>query len=110
MKSPDRKRKQSGQVVRAPISYDTQKHLEQIASQYQGNTAANQRERLLLALRSLGSITTLEARKGMDILSPASRIIELRRFGVSIKTQWVKQATDCGRSHRVGLYVLEANR
>lgn len=110
MRSPDRKRKQSGLVERAPTSYDTQRHLEQIASQHQGNSADTQRERLLQALRAHGSITTLEARKHLDILSPAPRIMELRRAGRGIRTDLVRQATDCGKLHRVGLYVLEANR
>ena len=108
MKSPDRKRKQSGLVVRAPISYDTQKHLEQIA--IQGNTAANQRERLRLALRALGSITTLEATRHLDIIHPPARAFELRAAGHPIRTDRVQQATGCGKLHRVGLYVLEANR
>lgn len=110
MKSPDRKRKQSGLVVRAPTSYDTQRHLEHIASQHQGNSSANQRERIFDALRAIGSITTLEARKNLDILSPAPRIMELRKQGKAIATKWVKQATDCGKVHRVGLYVLEVRQ
>lgn len=110
MRSPDRKGKQSGLVVRAPTSYDTQRHLELIANEHQGNSSANQRERLFEALRACGSITTLEARKHLDILSPAPRIMELRRGGKGIRTDLVRQATDCGKLHRVGLYVLEANR
>ena len=110
MKSPDRKRKQSGLVERAPISYDTQKHLEQIASQHQGNTAANQRERLRLALLTLGSITTLEATRHLDIIHPPARAFELRATGHPIRTDRVQQATGCGKLHRVGLYVLEVRQ
>lgn len=110
MKSPERKRKASGLVERAPTSYDTQQRLEAIAAIHQGNSAQNQRERLVVALDEFGALTTIEARKHLDILSPAPRVMELRRNGKRIKTHWVKQATDCGRLHRVGLYVLEVRQ
>lgn len=69
------------------------------------NSAAAQRRKALDLLRS-GPKSTLQLRRDGDILAPAARILELRRRGVEIITHWVHQATDCGKLHRVALYVL----
>ena len=70
-----------------------------------------QRARLLDALRC-SPITTIEARRALDILMPAARIKELRNRGYQIVTLWTNQATDAGRLHRIAQYVLmgEGNR
>ena len=70
-----------------------------------GNHAAAQRLRALDLLRS-GPKSTIQLRRDGDILAPAARILELKRRGFDILTQWVQQATDCGKLHRVALYVL----
>lgn len=70
-----------------------------------GNDAAAQRLRALELLRD-GPKSTLQLRRDGDILAPAARILELKRRGFDILTQWVQQATDCGKLHRVALYVL----
>lgn len=70
-----------------------------------GTDAAAQRARALDAMRS-GPKSTIELRRDWDILSPAARVLELRRRGFDILTHWVQQATDCGQLHRVALYVL----
>ena len=70
-----------------------------------GNDAAAQRLRALDLLRS-GPKSTIQLRRDGDILAPAARILELKRRGFDILTQWVQQATDCGKLHRVALYVL----
>jgi hypothetical protein len=70
-----------------------------------GNGAAAQRLRALDLLRT-GPKSTIQLRRDGDILSPAARIMELKRRGFEIVTQWVEQATDCGTLHRVALYVL----
>lgn len=69
------------------------------------NDAAAQRLRVLDLLRT-GPKSTLQLRREGDILAPAARILELKRKGFDILTQWVHQATDCGKVHRVALYVL----
>jgi hypothetical protein len=69
------------------------------------NDAAAQRLRVLDLLRT-GPKSTLQLRREGDILAPAARILELKRRGFDILTQWVHQATDCGKVHRVALYVL----
>jgi Helix-turn-helix domain len=70
-----------------------------------GNDAAAQRLRALDLLRT-GPKSTLQLRRDGDILAPAARILELKRRGFEILTQWVQQATECGQVHRVALYVL----
>jgi hypothetical protein len=71
-----------------------------------GVSAEAQRLRLIAALRK-GPVTTLEARRDLDILMPGARIHELRhKNGFKIETFPVNQETDCGVSHRVGMYVL----
>ena len=68
-------------------------------------SAAAQRATTLDLIRSSPK-STLQLRRDGDILAPAARILELRRRGFEIVTQWVQQATDCGTLHRVALYVL----
>lgn len=70
------------------------------------NRAEDQRQRLLQRLGE-GAISTIEARRDLDIMMPAARVHELRHnHGHHIETVWVQQATDCGKVHRVALYVL----
>ena len=70
-----------------------------------GNEAAAQRIRAIELLRA-GPKSTLQLRRDGDILAPAARILELKRRGFDILTNWVHQTTDCGKLHRVALYVL----
>jgi hypothetical protein len=70
-----------------------------------GNSAAVQRRRALDLLRT-GPKSTIQLRRDGDMLSPAARILELKRRGFEIVTHWVHQATECGALHRVALYVL----
>lgn len=70
-----------------------------------GNDAAAQRLRTIDLLRT-GPKSTLQLRRDGDILAPAARILELKRRGFDILTNWVHEATDCGKLHRVALYVL----
>lgn len=86
------------------------KSLPQEASQkntkrVHGNSADDQRQRLLAHLREHGSIDTLTARKRLDILMPAARIFELRAMGFVLPLVWVRRHTEAGRSHRVGKYL-----
>ena len=70
------------------------------------NSLLAQRQRLLRYLCNHKCITTIEARKLLDIMSPASRIFELRSEGYEITTEWVTQNTADNISHRIGQYVL----
>lgn len=70
------------------------------------NTAHSQRLRLLAVFETQASITTIEARRDLDILMPAPRVFELRSMGYDIVTIWTQAATECGRKHRVARYIL----
>lgn len=71
------------------------------------NTAAAQRNRILEFLR-IQPLDTLTARKILDVMHPAARVMELRKHGEKIQTVKIDQASDCGEIHRVACYVLEA--
>lgn len=70
------------------------------------NSVAAQRNRILDFLRKR-PLDTLTARKELDIMHPAARVMELRKHGVRIKTIEIDRASDCGEIHRVACYVLE---
>ncbi len=66
-----------------------------------------QRSRLQERLRA-GPVTTLEARRELEVLAPAARIWELRALGHVIDTVRVSQATETGIKHNVAMYVLRS--
>lgn len=70
-----------------------------------GNSASEQRRKILEAL-SRGPLSTLEARRNLDIMHPGGRVLELRKQGVNIVTHWSKEPTEGGKLHRVARYVL----
>lgn len=74
------------------------------------NSAHTQRLRLLAAFETRHSLTTIEARRDLDILMPAARVFELRARGYDIETIWTDDLTECGRKHRVARYVLMEQR
>lgn len=41
-----------------------------------------------------------------SVAAQRARVLELKRRGFEILTQWVHDPTDCGKLHRVALYVL----
>lgn len=80
--------------------------LHQLRGKYKGESRESQRIRLLHALR-LFPISTLEARKHLDIMHPAGRVMELREEGNDIAMYRSHEETDSGIRHNVGMYVLE---
>lgn len=70
-----------------------------------GNSAKTQEARVLSALR-LGSLMTYEGRRYLDVYDMCARVMALRRAGHVIETIWVRTQTECGRTHRIGKYVL----
>lgn len=74
-------------------------------SQYKNSTLA-QRRRILDFLRTR-PLDTLTARKELDIMHPAARVMELRRQGLDIKTIKIDRQSDYGEIHKVACYVLE---
>lgn len=71
------------------------------------NSAHAQRQRLLEHLK-IAPINTVTARRELDILCPAARVLELRRRGYRIETLWIDYKTDCSKVHRVALYILQS--
>lgn len=76
-----------------------------MTNDYSTNTAS-QRQRLLAWLLT-NPITTLQARKELDIMHPSQRILELKALGHNIVTHWTTDSTGKGK-HRVACYVLLA--
>ncbi|KKB62460.1 hypothetical protein WM40_17285 [Robbsia andropogonis] len=76
-----------------------------------GNESVAQRARLVTALQKLGPITTLEARRHLDVLMPAARIHELRHGqGMNILTHRLLRETEAGNLHSVGVYALHPGK
>ena len=71
-----------------------------------GNSVAAQRNRIMDFLRKR-PLDTLTARKELDVMHPAARVMELRKRGIGIITIKIDRASDCGKIHRVACYVLE---
>ncbi len=71
------------------------------------STAANDRVTILKHLQNEGALTTLKGRK-MGIMSPAARVLELRKRGYKIITHWTTTIDGAGRKHRQAKYVLFA--
>ncbi len=70
------------------------------------NSALTQRSRILASFSVCPRLSTLELRE-MGILHPCGRVMELRRLGHKIDTQWIKAPDSNGVHHRVGLYVYQ---
>lgn len=74
---------------------------------HRDNSTKAQRSRLLDWLIKNHSISTIDARRYLDIMMPAARVHELRhKFGYHIETIRVWQDTEVGRSHWIAKYVL----
>lgn len=85
--------------------------LKNILARMPGNDTATQRARLLTAMYELGSVTTFEAMRYLDVFDPRPRIHELRhQYGYNIKTVTRAEQTESGVFHRVGVYVLDQSK
>lgn len=84
--------------------------LSELLNKHNGNGAANQRARILAALRRF-SLTTTEIRRFLDVFEVAARIWELRHLeGHDVSMTWVHVHTETGRQHKCGLYTLHPAR
>lgn len=81
--------------------------MSSMAAHAHSNSASSQRQRLLQWLHEHGVIDTITARRELDVMHPSARIMELKKRGHKIDTVWVDRPTDCGKVHRVALYVLQ---
>jgi len=70
------------------------------------STADGDRKSILNHLREVGKLTTLEAREGLGVMSPAPRVLELRRMGYNIVTHRRYDQDITGRKHYQAEYVL----
>ncbi|WP_374487013.1 helix-turn-helix domain-containing protein [Zoogloea sp.] len=66
---------------------------------------ARQRAVLLAELRQ-GPVTTIQAREALGIMSPAARVLELRRSGLDILTVRARIVDSAGALHAMARYVL----
>jgi hypothetical protein len=73
---------------------------------FKDNSASNQCLKLLDWFLEKNSITTKQSQTDLDIMSPAARILELRRQGYKIITVWDSWTSDFGIRHRIARYVL----
>lgn len=80
--------------------------LHAIRDRHPGLAGPTQRARLLEALHTLGSITTFEASRHLDVYHPPARAKELRQEGHRITTLRRQVVTEAGAKHSVGVYLL----
>jgi len=80
--------------------------LHAIRDRNKGLDGPTQRKRLLEALQALGSVTTYEASRCLDIYHPPARAKELRQEGYRITTLRRPVLTEAGARHSVGVYLL----
>lgn len=73
---------------------------------FHSNNSDAQRQRVADYLAIHNRATSIELRSKLDILHPAGRVKDLRRLGWHIETIWEDHPTECGKLHRVGVYVL----
>ncbi|MCY0388243.1 helix-turn-helix domain-containing protein [Robbsia sp. Bb-Pol-6] len=84
---------------------------QSILTAFPGNDAKTQCKRIEAALRHVGPLTTIEARKDLDVMMPATRVHELRHaHGLNIITTRVDRQTDAGHTHRVAVYTLHPGK
>lgn len=83
------------------------KQLIAIRDKYKGDTRAEQGRRLLESLR-IFPVSTLEARRYLDIMHPAGRVQELRESDNEIDTLRVAEPSEAGRKHSIAVYVLRS--
>ena len=71
------------------------------------NSSSSQRARILRHFLVCPRLSTIQAREQYGIMSPASRVLELRTQGYQIDTCWISEADANGVLHRVGSYVYK---
>ena len=79
--------------------------LIQIREEIKGNDSKSQCQRLRGALARF-PINTYEASRYLDIYHAPARVLQLRKRGDKIITNWQRVETEAGIKHRVGVYVL----
>ena len=94
----------------APLAGEArQEKLCELREQFRGNEVHQQEPRLLAAL-NLFPVSTLEARRYLDMPHPAGRVASLRRKGWRIETLMIRERTEAGVPHSFALYVLRGGQ
>lgn len=79
-------------------------------SNFKDNSTSNQCLKILDWLFEKGSITTTQARQHLDVMSPAARILQLKKVGYQIVTLNDTWTSEHGINHKgVARYVLTQN-
>ena len=81
--------------------------LHGIRDRFKGEATTTQCDRLLAAMQALGSVTTYEAMRYLDIYDPRPRKLELVRDGHEIVTTRRRTETESGERHSIGVYSLK---
>lgn len=70
------------------------------------NSSSTQRQRVLSWFKNESPrLSTMKARTLLGIMSPASRILELKAQGHKITLDWIYEYDSNGVAHRMGQYV-----
>ncbi|MGC4062955.1 MAG: helix-turn-helix domain-containing protein [Aquabacterium sp.] len=88
------------------ISLKRRVALKAILKALPGQDSSTGRQRILMAIQSLGHCTTFEASRLLDVYDPRARKMELVRAGHPILTSWRHVRTEAGFKHRIGVYSL----
>ena len=84
---------------------DKEAALVELNIEFKGNSAKQQRQRLLKALQ-LFKINSFEASRFLNVYHPPARVFELRKQAHRIDTVWELVEAENGILHRIGCYVL----
>lgn len=77
-----------------------------LTSTVKKSTSTESQRFLLLDHLKKGPFTTIQARDELGVMSPAPRVMELRRQGHNIITLRTETVDRTGTKHREGQYVL----
>tara|TARA_B110000208_G_scaffold27214_1_gene35612 strand:- start:967 stop:1242 length:276 start_codon:yes stop_codon:yes gene_type:complete len=77
-----------------------------LTSTVKKSTSTESQRSLLLDHLKKGPLTTIQARDELGVMSPAPRVMELRRQGHNIITLRTETVDRTGTKHREGQYIL----
>ena len=91
---------------KAALNNEDQAAQQRRPSNHTDNSAFSQRMRILDWFLDKPSLTTEQARRELDIMHPAARIMELRAIGYNILSFWEIVPTASGKTRKIAKYVL----
>ena len=93
-----------------PKHFDDLPTFAEVPARTLANREHSQSWLMLAAFETKHAMTTIGARRELDIMMPAARVFELRAMGFDIATVWTQGVTECGRKHRIARYVFRKPR